>query len=378
MKVLNILLGGGVGGIETLCKDIAKKATFENGFYFILSEGMIYEEIKNEGLTVYSFDKYLNPKVSLERILALRECAKNYDLIVVHHNSLLTHLYYSVLKLLLPRKKYIFVAHSCFEEKEYYNYKTWVKRFLRKMFLKIALGVSNKIIFVSNAGKKSYLENFHIPEDKVDVVYNGVDVEKLKKKKKYNNCSAKKDFYRITYIGRLVEVKGVQLLIEAVSQLVNEGYSLYVEIIGDGEYRSILEQKVKEYQLENNIKFEGVQRDISKFLENSDIFVYPSIWEEVFGISIVEAMAYEVPCIANQVGGIPEIIIDQYNGFISNSKTGKSIAEAMKKLISVYEAESIDVIKQNCRRTALRFDINKTIQNLTICYEQLLKNDKER
>lgn len=377
MKVLNILLGGGVGGIETLCKDIAKKATFENGFYFILSEGTIYEEMKNEGVTVYSFDKYLNPKVSLQRILALRECAKNYDLIVVHHNSLLTHCYYSVLKLLLPRKKYIFMAHSCFEEKEYYNHKTWVKRFSRKMFLKIALGVSNKVIFVSNAGKKSYLENFRILEDKVDVVYNGIDVEKLKKKKIYNNCNVKKDFYRITYIGRLVEVKGVHLLIEAVSQLVNEGYSLYVEIIGDGEWRSILEQKVKEYQLENNIKFEGVQRDISKFLEKTDIFVYPSICEEVFGISIVEAMAYEIPCIVNQVGGIPEIVVDQYNGFITESKTGKSIAEAIKKIINLYESEKIDIIRKNCRNTALNFDINKTIQNLSSCYGQLLKDDKE-
>lgn len=378
MKVLNILLGGGVGGIETLCKDIAKKATFENSFYFIRSEGIIYQEIKNEGVTVYSFDKYSGSEISLERILALRECAKNYDLIVVHHNSLLTHFYYSVLKLLLPRKKYVFVAHSCFEEKEYYNYKTWEKRLLRKMFLKTSLGVSNKIIFVSNAGKKSYLSNFNIRENKVDVIYNGVDVEKLKKKKKYTNDSFKKKFYKITYIGRLVEVKGVQLLIEAVSQLVNEGYPLYVEIVGDGEYRSTLEQKVKEYQLERNIKFKGIQRDVSKFLENSDIFIYPSIWEEVFGISIVEAMAYEIPCIANRVGGIPEIVIDQYNGFISNRKTGESIAEAIKKLISAYETEGINVIKQNCRKTALRFDINRTIENLTICYEQLLKNNKER
>ena len=50
------------------------------------------------------------------------------------------------------------------------------------------------------------------------------------------------------------------------------------------------------------------RRDIGKYLKTADIFVYPSICEEVFGISLVEAMSYGVPCVANEVGGIPEIL----------------------------------------------------------------------
>lgn len=375
MRVLNILLGGGVGGIENLCKDIGRKAKFQNAFFFIISGGLIYEEMKKEGLTVHSFEKCLTKKISFKQIIALKEYAKNYDVIVVHHNSLITHLYYVILKLVLPTKKYVFVAHSCFDEKDYFNQKLWVKRFLRKLFLKRALCISDKVIFVSKAGKRSYLQRFLIPEQKMCVIYNGIDINLLKKETKSNEIFKKRDSYRITYIGRLVEIKGVHLLIDAVLQLINEGYNVYLDIIGEGNYRNLLEQKVKDNNLEKYITFQGVQRNISIFLNNSDIFVYPSICEEVFGISIVEAMSYEIPCVANRVGGIPEVIIEQYNGAISENKTGHSIAQAIKKLINLYETDSIGIMKQNCRKTALKFDINITVKNLNECYEELLKKD---
>ena len=183
---------------------------------------------------------------------------------------------------------------------------------------------------------------------------------------------------RLTYIGRLVEVKGVHLLIKAIYALKNQGVHVSLTIVGDGEYRTVLEKEASELGVADSIRFEGIQRDIGEYLNRTDIFVYPSICEEVFGIALVEAMAFGIPCVANPVGGIPEILLDGYNGFLAKEKTAEGIEVAIKRVIRSYENGNIGQLKKNCINTAWKFDIHKTVFQLEIFYQELLQNDTKR
>ena len=352
MKVLNLLSTGGVGGIEQLCKNIGKYADYKNTFCFMFGEGIIYNEMKLLGLHVESLANDGKGKVTLSKWKHVCNLVEKNDIIVTHHCSIALQLYYYLLSQKYRNKKFVMTVHSCFEKAQNYNYNSKLKNKSAEYMIKAALKCSDKIIFVSKAGRESYVSNFDISRDKAMVIYNGIE-QSARTSDDINTQADRK--YQITYIGRVEEIKGIQLLIRAIAVLPEYYLArIKVWIIGDGSYREELEKLTSKLGLNGIIKFLGVKRDIDNYLYKTDIFVYPSICQEVFGISIVEAMSYGIPCIANNVGGIPEIII---NG--------------VKRTITHYEDGSVATIKKNCILTSEKFSILNTVRELKKLYRGL-------
>lgn len=367
IKVMNLMLAGNVGGIEELCKNISKHASYDNVFCFIKGGGKIYDEMVRNGADVILCSQISKRKLSIRKLASLYALAKNCDVIVTHHCAKTVQLYYILLSYLLRRKKYVMTVHSCFEKQYNYPHKCNLLNLPEKFLLKKTIDRSDKVIFVSNAGKESYLREFNINLNKVQVVYNGVEVDGTVRVK---TGSVKKDQYSITYIGRLETIKGVEILIEAVQRLCAER-NVKLTIVGGGSCEKSLRDKVKFYGLSQNVSFEGIQRDREKYLRSTDIFIYPSICEEVFGISIVEALSYGVPSVAFSVGGIPEIINEGYNGALSEEKTVEGLKDAIVRIISVYESGQIEEMSRNCIESADRFSISNTVNQLQDIFEHL-------
>ena len=371
MKVLNLLQSATVGGIEELCKNIAKIAIYDNAFVFLFQEGLIYEEMKNNGANVCSLSEYGSKKINKKRLSALKKLAEPFDIIVVHHSALAIQMCYVYLKRIYPDKKFVLIAHSCFDKKyDYDSYTNPIKRFLRKKYICKSLAISDKLVFVSEAGRHSYTAAFKISEDKTAVIYNGIFLPNLQNVQR--NKRIQNEPYRITFIGRLEEIKGVQNLIQAISILKTKGITCQAYICGDGSYRNTLERLSTELHTDMEVHFEGTQRNIQKYLCNTDVFVYPSICEEVFGISIVEALSYGIPCVANQVGGIPEILDDNQNGVLTKEKTAKSLSEAIERVLKWYENGEIKTIQKNCIETAEKFTVQKTVENYKRLFEEII------
>lgn len=369
IRVLNLLSTGGVGGIEQLCRNIEKYADYKNKFCFLFGRGQIYDEMEMMGLDVVSLAEISKSKFSLQRWKKLCEIAKNYDIIVTHHCAIALRVYYYFLAKKFKKKRHIMTIHSCFEKKYNYNYGSVMKNKCAEYTLKSALKISDKIIFVSEAGRQSYIRNFNIDEDKTEVVYNGIEIPDF--------CMSERDrnYYRLTYIGRVEEIKGIHLLIAAVKKFLEHHYPVKLWIIGDGEQRLKLEEQAAKLNLGDTIDFLGTQRNIAEYLSQTDVFVYPSICEEVFGISIVEAMSYGVPCVSNRVGGIPEIIVNGVNGYISEEKTGEGVFDAIKKILDKYKDGTAIELKENCLKTAEKFSIEYTILGLKKVYGDLVEYD---
>ena len=321
--------------------------------------------------SVVSLAKIGKGKFNKKRWSKLCEIVEKHDIVVTHHCTIALHAYYCLLTYKYKNKKFVSTIHSCYEKKYNLNYNSLLKNFLAYNFIKLMLKRSDKIVFVSEAGYRSYKENFIFDNQKSIVIYNGV--EELETR---HNEINKGDCIRITYIGRLEKIKGIDLLIEAVKQLIENKYNVKVWLIGDGTYRLELENMVIKYQLDDYISFLGTQRNIGHYMERTDIFVYPSICEEVFGISIVEAMAYGVPCVSNRVGGIPEIIKNGYNGYLSCENKAESLYSAICKLIELPDIE-VEKIKNNCLDTAEKFSIQNTVRNLEKLFMRLYNNDKK-
>lgn len=362
MKVLNLLTGGRIGGIETLCLSWGKYARFENGFAFLTELGTIYDEMVAANLVTYDLTDN-GHKISIKKLRQLVEIAKQYDFIIVHHGDPILRLYYIVLSK-FSNCKMVSYVHSCYGDYTQVNYgfpkKTIYRRIMQKAF-----DVSDIIISVSEAGEESFRKIYHVSDNKCQIVYNGISKEIHDEGLK--NIVLDTPPYRIVYIGRLEKIKGVDLLIEAFAHL-KERYDVTLDIVGGGKEAEQLKARTMEYSLFDEIHFRGEKTDIKEYLKKANVFVYPSVCEEVFGISLVEALAFGVPCVANRVGGIPEIVIDGINGTLTDEMSAVGISTAIERLIIAYQSGEIEKYSYEARRTAEKFTIEK---NCSRVYEIL-------
>lgn len=129
------------------------------------------------------------------------------------------------------------------------------------------------------------------------------------------------------YLGRISEEKGLDVLIEAFKKV-----NFILKIAGIGNYLTTLKNKAKEY---SNIKFIGFLsgKEKQKILKNCSFMVLPSKLYESFPISILEAYQYHKAVIASNLGGIPNIVRNNYSGYIFENGKIESLVETIHKIL---------------------------------------------
>lgn len=370
MKILHLLSGGNIGGIEMLCRDISKLSHEQNEFCFLYSGGAITDEMEKENVRVYRF---YEDKLFI-RIYKLFRLVKNagYDIVIVHHEGIGIYSFYLLLAYCFRKIKYIKYLHCSFEKKYFYTGKTG-RDWLNYSILKKTLYRSDCVVAVSEFVKKSYCVEFSYPPDKIEVIYNGI---RIKEKAERNIQIPDKDTITLLYIGRLVDEKGIDLLLRALKKLLDGGENVELEILGDGNKRQEYEAFAKELGIKDSVFFEGYQLQKQPFYDKSKIFVYPSICEEAFGISIVEAMGEEMVCVASDIGGIPEIVEDGKDGFLFRSGDVEGLTETIQRAIHCTKGQGYNEIKKLAKRKSQRYDVTKTIENLENIFCQLVGDNQ--
>lgn len=365
MKVLHLLSGGGIGGIEMLCRDIADLGQDQNEFCFLFAGGKIADEMKQKNHPVYFFYKdNLYARISKVFRLVNRE---KYDVIIVHHEGIGIYVFYLMLLYYFKKIKFVKYLHCAFEEKYFYQGNK-VRDALNYMVLRRTLMKSHCIAAVSEFVKQSYCREFACGEDKVKVIYNGIRLQR--NAGKTDKMQMEGIPVRLLYIGRLIEVKGIHILLNAMKKLIAQGKNVELDILGDGPMRLEYEQLSKELEIEEKVHFHGYVMDKQMFYENAMIFVYPSVWQEAFGISIIEALAHGLICVASDVGGIPEIIGDGEDGFLVESNDSDKLAEALSKAIECTKSPIYGIMCDKAIQKSWKFEINKTINELQgLCKE---------
>jgi glycosyltransferase involved in cell wall biosynthesis len=132
---------------------------------------------------------------------------------------------------------------------------------------------------------------------------------------------------------RLVGWKGIQVAVQAMQELRPHGRFRYL-VVGDGNYRQALEARVRDSGLEEQIIIMGAvpRAEVPRYYSLAGAAVFPSIGDEAFGISVVEAMGCGVPVVATTSGGMPETVADGETGFLVPPRDPSAIAEALVRL----------------------------------------------
>lgn len=206
-----------------------------------------------------------------------------------------------------------------------------IRRF-RDMFLHPVNGVINNftdvIVCASKAIKKEW-EDGRI-DNKLKVIYPPFDIQKSPEIKRQN---IKKAHYTIGIAGRLSEEKRHVDLFRAFRNILKIFHDTRLLIAGEGPLREYLEVMARRLNIERHVSFLGFQNNIFEFLKEIDIFILPSRSEGA-GLSILEAMYTGLPVIATNVGGIPEIVINEVTGLLVPAENPEALSEAIIRLLS--------------------------------------------
>lgn len=213
----------------------------------------------------------------------------------------------------------------------------FLKSKIRKFLTRYALNHADSIITVSN-NLKVNMERLGIPEKKIVVIHNGVDSLKFIPMSK-NECRRKLNIPLnksiILFIGSLRRVKGAELLIEALKKLKDYGLNnLLAILIGDGELKEEIENKIKINGLNHEVRLVGAKshEEIPFWMNACDVFCLPSLSEGYPNV-VLESLACGKPVVSTTVGGIPEIITSEDYGFLVSSQNTHKLAEALQKAI---------------------------------------------
>jgi glycosyltransferase involved in cell wall biosynthesis len=136
----------------------------------------------------------------------------------------------------------------------------------------------------------------------------------------------------ILFSGRLIHLKGVTFLIEALKLLKNERNDWKCWIAGGGDMEAALKKMTASYGLQHSVKFLGVQTSMEPILAMADILVLPSL-QDTQPLSVVEAQFAGLPVIVSNAAGLPEMVRNGYNGFIVPAGDSRALSHKMKELL---------------------------------------------
>lgn len=160
------------------------------------------------------------------------------------------------------------------------------------------------IIAVSNFTKQKVVENYGVPEEKVKVVHNGVEFNDPKEV-----GEVQKPGKTVLYLGRMTVQKGPEYFLEAAKKVVDYDKSVRFVMAGGGDMEEYLIQRAAQMGIAKNMLFAGFLRgkDIDKAYRMADLFIMPSV-SEPFGITPLEAMRNNTPCIISKTSGVSEVL----------------------------------------------------------------------
>jgi glycosyltransferase involved in cell wall biosynthesis len=174
------------------------------------------------------------------------------------------------------------------------------------------------------------------PPARTHRIYNGIDLTRfaVHDRTALHRLLRVDEEQRIVFCsGRVQPYKGMQTLVDAFARLRAEGVEdVELVIAGDGPFLGELRGIAARHGL-RNIHFLGRRTDVPALLAGAAIAVVPSLWEEAFGLAVVEAMAAGVPLIASRTGGIPELVEEGRTGMLVPPGDAGALARALRVLL---------------------------------------------
>jgi N-acetyl-alpha-D-glucosaminyl L-malate synthase BshA len=237
--------------------------------------------------------------------------------------------------------------------------------------INFSINKSNRVTAVSENLKNETFKLFDI-KNKIEVIPNFICLKeyKLDNNEYYKKRFAPNNEKIICHVSNFRKVKRIEdvlTMFEGISKEID----VKLILVGDGPERGRLEQIARNSNHMKNIFFLGSLKSTKEVLNISDLFILPSS-KESFGLSALEAMACEVPVIASDTGGIPEVIIHGESGMLNSVGDTYQMTKNALKLLS--NDSLLEKFKANAYKQAMKFDIEVILPKYEKLYEKCVED----
>jgi len=239
-----------------------------------------------------------------------------------------------------------------------------------KPVVTFSINQSDGVTTVSEDLKEDTYKHFDIHKQ-IKVIPNFIDFSRfsLQPKDHFKKAIAPNNERILIHTSNFRKVKRTQDVIRMFHKVQSVLPSKLL-MVGDGPERTANEQLCRELQIGDHVRFLGKQDAIEEILSVSDLFVMPSA-SESFGLAALEAMACKVPVISTNTGGLPELNVDGYCGYMS---AVGDVDDMAKNAIRILERdETLAQFKENALSRAKEFDLKRILPLYIAHYNEVLK-----
>jgi glycosyltransferase involved in cell wall biosynthesis len=198
-----------------------------------------------------------------------------------------------------------------------------------------------KVICVSNYGHKCMSSFGLLPQDRFQMIYNGVDLSRVKADPQRGldfrrRHSIPNDRSIVTQVSWIIPEKGIIDFLETARLVTRQNRNVQFVIVGEGAYREEYMKRAVDMGIADRVTWTGMIEDPfgEGVFEAADVVCQFSRWEEVFGWMIAEAMAHSKPIVATRVGGIPELVQEGESGYLVDREDTKSMSSKVLALLN--------------------------------------------
>lgn len=312
MKILLLTTHFNAGGITTYVRTLGESLLRSGHQVWIVSSGgdslSLLEPVGVRHVELNLRTKSaIHPKLifcffSLKKFIELEKIE------VIHAQTRVTQVLGFFLSI-CTRTKMVTTCHGFFRT-------SWFRKFF-PCWGKVVIAISRPVAEHLNT-------DFGIDRNRIRLIYNGVDLNRFAMTRKRMCCEKPV----IGTIARLSNVKGIDILIRAMSLVLERIPLASLLITGEGPEEASLRKMVQDLSLTRHVRFQGLTHQSHRVLHQLDVFVMPSL-KEGLSLSVLEAQACGIPVVASGVGGLLDIVEDGRTGYLFEPKDPESLASAI-------------------------------------------------
>lgn len=368
-KIRVLHVAEAAGGVERYLETLFKYSKDKVENILVCSQNYDYEKFKRlaDRVIVLKMAHDIQPSSDIKVERTLRRIIKQLKPDIVYAHSSKAGAFARIADLGLNNKViynphgWAFNMQQSAKKQEMYK---WVE--------KISAHFCDKIVCISDAEKESALREKICKPSKLQVIYNGIDLEEIEKTVPMSRTQLgiPEDAFVVGMVGRLSKQKAPDTFVKAAELIKEKIPNAFFLMVGDGELRDQIEGLINQYDLGSSFLITGWVDNPTAYMKIMNVGMLLSRWEG-FGLVLPEYMACGVPIVATNVDAIPNIIQDGINGMLVDKDDYHKAADAVDRLFKQPDLTS-SLVKTADNIVKTRFNGKRVAQNSEQLYKELI------
>lgn len=366
--VCHVIHALGVGGAEVLVDQMVREMSSQfRCLVAVLDEvGEIGQQLQADGFVVENLHR--QPGIDRGCAKRLRSFADKNGVDILHAHQYTPFFQAMLSRGFLGRRPVLFTEHG----RHFPDFPSSKRSIVNRLLL----SRRDRLVGCGGAVRQALIDNEGLPASRVEVVYNGVDLKSLASGDASQRNTLRSSFgfnendFVAIQVARLHELKDHLTAVATIDEARKQNPNIKLLIVGEGDEREAIENEIQTRNIGSHVVLAGNRNDIANLLIAADCFLMTSISEGI-PLTIIEAMAANLPVVSTAVGGIAEMIAHETSGFLAEAKDSNSLAKYLVQLSEDTVLKST-IAAAGLAQAKAKFSLDKMLSGYGNIYQEMI------